>query len=329
MTPPSRPLIFLGPLLAVQLLTSSLLRAQTPIPTGDGVVFNNSYSLSEVPLSDLELFAHSQPDKGGIPVIDSANLLQNIRHYIERLYEIYQKAVIIVQNYTELAYWLDTLTNLEDYPFRPSINEFLHTVYGTMRDFQVLRGEYQALTYAIDEVQREFDITLPGWTAYTGLSTGPPHRVSTGAGSYSFESPMDYQRYQHGRIRQVLRQSLKTTSRHRHDIRASEEHLALGRDSLNSLSQGTVGLQQILEMQTTYAALTAQQLVALRHQIQTRNGVAIAVESHRLNQRMQDLATLEDQHRYLAQDIRSQWGALIPNPTTHPADSPLPPWIRP
>ena len=265
---------------------------------------------------------------GTVPVIDVANLSQAVTDHLKRLFEILQRATLIVQGVQNLENWYLSLLDLPEIPYRDSIIDMLNGIGELMRQFEAVEGQYQALTYALEHARPEFDLTFPGWRALSRLGDGQRYTVDTEAGTYIFDTPLEYHHYQSARILQVMRQALKASSRHRTDLKAAEEYLMANADSLAALAHGSAGTQQILEMSTAFSALSSQQLIALRNQLLNQTNVTLATASFELNRHMQALATLEDLHLALADDLRAGYGSVIPRADALPPVRTLPSWVE-
>lgn len=265
---------------------------------------------------------------GVVPVIDAANLAQSILDHLKRLFEILQRATQIVQGIKNLENWLLALSDLEEIPYRGSIIPFLQGLGELLTEFERVRGQYQALSYALVRARDEFDLTFPGAQSLTRLGDGRSYRIQTEAGVYTFLTPIEYHRYQDGRTLQLMRQALKATSRHRTDLAQAESHLTDKLDGLTRLAHDTVGTQQILEMSTAFTALNAQQLIALRNQILILTNIELATASRELNRQMEGIATVEDLQDALSKELRQTYGALLPQPTAGPLASPFPFWVE-
>ncbi len=99
----------------------------------------------------------------GIPVFDAANYTQALIDHLKRLFEIAQRAVMIANQIQELDYWFHALLKMEQIPYREEILEFLEHQGELLKQFDALRGQYQALSHSLEDVNHEFDITFPGW----------------------------------------------------------------------------------------------------------------------------------------------------------------------
>jgi P-type conjugative transfer protein TrbJ len=268
------------------------------------------------------------PVEAQFAVIDAANLVQQLLHYLQRLYEIIQKAAQLVAMVRELEYWYQMLEDLPHSPYRDTILGVLDGIDELMRTYQAGRGQVQALSYAVEEVEAEFDATFAAWKGLASLGEGGSYSVTTGEGVYSFEAPADYLSWQRRRVWQAQRQALKVSRQQNADLLAAEHWLNFGPGALTALAQGAGGTQQALEYSAGMQALTAQQLLALRNQVVTEGSARMAAEGLRVDQEMQAFATAEEVGERLRDRSIARYGSADPDPQSGPTYLPFPTWMN-
>lgn len=263
------------------------------------------------------------PPARAIPVFDAANYAQAVADHIKRIFEIAQRAIMIANQIQELDFWLVTLLKMEELPYRIEILEFLELQAELLNEFDDLRGQYQAISHSLRNVTREFDLTFPGWRAFSDLAAGAVLTVRTEAGPYHFGSPTEYARYQSGRTLQAVRQSLAVMAEDQKNLIQSQLHL----QELKEVASQVEGHQQTLELQTSFAALSAEQLIALR---QTQEALAMtvgALGAHRLNSHMQLAASQGAAADVLHDQLVEEFGDLVPEHTGENGIDPYPWWV--
>ncbi len=261
----------------------------------------------------------------GIPVIDAANLLQAVLDYIMRLFEIIQRATMIANQIQELDYWFEALLKLGQVPYRADVLQLLEIQRELLKEFDDLKGQYQAISHSLDDVAYEFDITFPGWRAVSDLASGDLLQIESEAGIYDFGSPLEYARYQSARALQAVRQTVLTMAQDQASLLASQAHL----EELKGQVPLVEGHQQALEIQTSFAALSAEQLVALR---QSQSNLALtvgALGAHRLSSDMQLHASQEGFSEDLRTALLLEFGAPVPEHTGQNGIDPFPSWVTP
>ena len=265
-----------------------------------------------------------KPASAQIPVTDVAALVQAVIDYVKRLFEIAQRVVMIANQIQELDYWFRAMLKMSQIPYRSQVLEFLELQGELLLEFDALKGQYQAISQSLQDVTSEFDLTFPGWRAVTDM-TGSVLQIHSEAGNYSFDAPVEYARYQSARTLQAVRQTLISMSDHQVNLLESQGHLA----ELKARMPAVEGHQQALEMQTSFAALAAEQLVALR---QSQQALALSVSTlgaHRLNAEMELVASEQALARDLEFALRQEFGVLVPPHTGSGGFPPLPYWANP
>lgn len=260
-----------------------------------------------------------------LPVFDAANFRQAVIDHLKRLFEVAQRAVMIANQIQELDYWFYTLLSLEQIPYREGVLEFLQLQGELLREFEELKGQYQALSHALEDVTEEFDITFPGWRAISDMTAGASLRIRSEAGNYDFDSPLEYARYQSARTLQAVRQTLQAMAEDQAGLLRSQEHL----EELKTQAQAVEGHQQALEIQTSFAALSAEQLVALRQSQEALTVTLGALGAHRLNADMEARASQSALARDLEHALLLQFGLLVPEHTGEQGVPPFPSWVVP
>ena len=261
----------------------------------------------------------------GIPVFDAANFAQALIDHIKRLFEIAQRAVMIANQIQELDYWFYTLLKMEEIPYREEVLEFLEIQGEFLKEFDTLKGQYQALSHSLEDVTHEFDITFPGWRAISEMTAGVSLEIQSEAGDYQFDSPLEYARYQSSRTLQAVRQTLAAMAEDQASLIASQAHL----EGLKQQARQVEGHQQTLELQTSFAALGTEQLVALR---QSQQALALAVSAlggHRLSSDMELRASQNALALELGDALSHEFGVLVPEHTGAQGVSPFPSWVIP
>ncbi len=261
----------------------------------------------------------------GIPVFDAANFSQALIDYIKRLFEIAQRVVMIANQIQELDYWFHAMLKMQEIPYREEILEFLQLQGELLTEFDTLKGQYQALSHSLQDVTHEFDITFPGWKAVSDMAAGASLQIQSEAGDYDFDSPLEYARYQSARTLQAVRQTLVAMAEDQASLIESQAHL----EELKRKVPQVEGHQQALEMQTSFAALGTEQLVALR---QSQQALALTVSTlgaHRLNSDMELRASQNALALELRNALRREFGVLVPEHTGNQGVSPFPTWIVP
>ncbi len=269
--------------------------------------------------------ASSPVRAAGIPVIDAANLAQAVIDFIKRLFEIAQRVVQIYNQVQMLDYWLYHTLKMEEIPYRVEILEFLELQGELMREFDALQGQYQAISHNLEEATAEFDITFPGWRAMSELAEGVSIRIQSEGGEYELESPAEYYRYQSARVLQGMRQSMASMGDHQTNLRESQLHL----QELKEIAGQVEGHEQIMELQTSFTALSAEQLIALRESLAATDGAANMAASHQLNREMQTLAEQEAAVEELRRVLIAEFGVLAPEHTGSQGVAPFPAWVIP
>ena len=283
-------------------------------------------ALVMVSLLGVGLAPWSPPARAtGIPVIDVANLAQAVISFIKRLFEIAQRVVQIYNQVQMLEYWLYHTLKMEEIPYRVEILEFLELQGELMGEFDALQGQYQAISHSLEEATAEFDVTFPGWRAMSEMAEGVSIRIQSEAGEYELENPAEYYRYQSARVLQGMRQSLASMHEHQANLRESQLHL----QELKAIAGQVEGHEQILELQTSFTALSAEQLIALRESLAATDGAANMAASHRLNREMQTLAEQGAAVEELRRALVAQFGTLVPEHTGSQGVSPFPAWVIP
>ena len=273
--------------------------------------------------SALALATVPAPRAFTIPVFDAANYAQAVADHIKRLFEIAQRAIMIAHQVQELDYWLTALLKMDELPYRIEILEFLELQAELLKEFDSLRGQYQALSHSLEDTAREFDITFPGWRAFSDLAAGAAITVRSEAGTYRFSSPSEYARYQSGRTLQSVRQTLALMAEDQADLIASQHHL----QELKEVARGVEGHQQVLEVQTSFQALSAEQLIALRQSQEALAATAGTLGAHRLNRDMQLAASQAEAADRLHDALVEEFGALVPEHTGESGIDPYPWWV--
>ena len=205
------------------------------------------------------------------------------------------------------------------------ILEFLQLQGELLKEFDELRGQYQALSHSLQDVTEEFDITFPGWQAVSDMAAGVSLEIQSEAGNYSFDSPLEFARYQSARTLQAVRQTLAAMAEDQANLIASQEHL----EELKSQMPGVKGAQQALEMQTSFAALSAEQLVALRQSQEALVATVGALGAHRLNADMELQASQNLLAFKLRDALLQEFGVLVPEHTGNQGVPPWPDWVIP
>ncbi len=261
----------------------------------------------------------------GIPVFDAANFSQALIDHIKRLFEIAQRAVMIANQIQELDYWFYAMLKMEEIPYREQILEFLQLQGELLKEFDGLKGQYQALSHSLQYVTQEFDITFPGWRAISEMTAGVSLEIQSEAGAYEFDSPLEYARYQSARTLQAVRQTLAAMAEDQASLIESQAHL----EELKNQIRQVEGHQQVLEMQTSIAALSAEQLVALRQSQQALTLTVSTLGAHRLNSDMELRASQNALAFELRNALLNEFGVLVPEHTGQHGVSPFPSWIVP
>ncbi len=283
-------------------------------------------SLALLPCLFLTVFAAvPAPVDAAIPVFDAANFTRAVIDHIKRLFEIAQRAIMIANQIQELDYWFYAMLKMEEIPYREHILEFLHLQGELLAEFDILKDQYQALSHSLEDVTHEFDITFPGWRAISEMTAGASLEIYSQAGHYEFDSPLEYARYQSARTLQAVRQTLAAMAQDQQDLIRSQEHL----EQLKTEIRGVEGHQQALEMQTSLAALSAEQLVALRQGQQALTLTLSTLGAHRLNSDMELRASQNALALTLHDALLAEFGALVPEHTGDHGVSPLPFWVIP
>jgi len=273
----------------------------------------------------LLTFPTAPAPAAGIPVFDAANLTQALIDHLKRLFEIAQRAVMIANQIQELDYWFYTVLKLPEIPYRAEVLEFLVLQGELLKDFDQLKGQYQALSHSLEDVTHEFDITFPGWRAISEMTAGVALEIESEAGNYEFDSPIEYARYQSARTLQSVRQTLAAMAEDQANLLESQEHL----EGLKRQVPLIKGEQQALEIQTSFAALSAEQLVALRESQQALALTVSTLGAHRLSDEMQLAASQNALAGELREALLGEFGVLVPEHTGEAGVSPFPTWIIP
>ena len=271
------------------------------------------------------LAAFPAPVAAQFAVFDAANYARAVIDHIKRLFEIAQKAIMIANQIQELDYWFHAMLKMEQIPYREHILEFLHLQGELLAEFDFLKDQYQALSHSLQDVTHEFDITFPGWRAVSEMTAGVSLEIQSQAGDYEFDSPLEYARYQSARTLQAVRQTLAAMAQDQANLIASQEHL----EELKIQIRQVEGHQQALEMQTSIAALSAEQLVALRQGQQALTLTVSALGAHRLNSDMELRASQDALAHQLHDALLAQFGVLVPEHTGNHGVSPFPSWVIP
>ncbi len=264
------------------------------------------------------------PVASAIPVFDAANFAQSVADHIKRLFEIAQRAIIIANQILELDYWFAAMLKLEVIPYREEILELLENQRALLLHFDRAKGQYQAISHSLLEIGHEFDITFPGWRAFTDITTDTL-RIESQGGNYNFTSPLEYARYQSARTLQATRQTLQSMAYDQASLIESQSHL----EQLKDIVPLVEGHQQALEVQTSFAALSAEQLVALRQSQQTLALTVAALGAHQLSTDMQQRATRLGSARQLRSTLVYEFGTLVPEHTGNNGIEPYPTWVNP
>lgn len=267
----------------------------------------------------------AEPAAAQLPVTDVAVLAQAVVDHVKRLFEIAQKVVMIANQVQELDYWFHAMLKMGQIPYRRGVLDFLVLQGDLLREYDDLRGQYQALSHSLQEVWREFDITFPGWRAVSDMAAGAALRVQSEAGNYTFNTPREYERYQAARALQSVRQTLIAAAEDQANVRESQGHLGTLKEAMPSVE----GHQQALEMQTSFAAIGAEQLVALRQSQLALTMIIGNLGAHRLNAQMELGASQEVLSRDLEHALVQEFGALVPVHTGANGMPPLPLWANP
>ncbi len=268
--------------------------------------------------------ALSAPVASAIPVFDAANFRQALLDHIKRLFEIAQRAIVIANQIQELDYWFAAMLKLEEIPYREDILELLELQRELLLQFDHAKGQYQAISHSLQEVGHEFDITFPGWRAFSSAAIDRL-RIESEAGDYEFGTPLEYARYQSARTLQAVRQTLEAMAHDQASLIESQAHL----EHLKETVPLVEGHQQALELQTSFAALSAEQLVALRQGQQNLTLTVASLGAHLLSTDMQLRATRLASVRHLKSALVHQFGALVPEHTGNGGIDPYPTWVNP
>ncbi len=273
----------------------------------------------------LTLLPAAPAPSSGVPVYDGANYAQALIDHLMRLFEIAQRVIEIANQLKELEFWFYAMLKLDEVPYREEILAFLEVQGELLKEFDDLKGQYQALSHSLEDTAHEFDITFPGWRAVSEMAAGASLQIQSEAGEYEFDSPLEYARYQSSRSLQAVRQTLAAMAHDQASLIASQEHL----EELKEKLRGVEGHQQALEMQTSFAALSAEQLVALRQSQQTLALTVSNLGAHRLNAEMQHAASQNLLADQLREALLGQFGVLVPEHTGENGVSPYPTWVIP
>ncbi len=263
-----------------------------------------------------------------IPVFDAAAFVQAVIDHAKRLFEIVQRGIQIANQVLELEYWFNKALRLESIPYREELLEFLELQAELLRQFDEVKGQYQGLSHSLEDVTREFDLTFPGWRALSDLAAetaGEIIRIESEGGSYTFETPAEVERYQAARSLQSVRQALALAGSHQSNIFESQAHMR----GLKEAAAVVVGEQQILELQTSFQAVAAEQLIALREAVAALGGATATLGARELSAEMQQLAEQQASAEHLAELLRERYGAAVPEHTGEAGVSPFPSWVLP
>lgn len=262
----------------------------------------------------------AEPVPAQFVVFDPANLAAKVTDYLERLYEITQRAVQISNELQMLEYWYYESLKLTDIPFQVEQLVFLEEMGNLLRAFDALEGQYQGLSYVLEQeyLGDEFDVTFPGWQAASEL----PRSIVTEGGDYSFETPLEYQRYRLSRQRQSVMQSLKAMGRHQESVYAAQEKVA----DLKIAAQGSEGAEQTRQVQLGLAALSAEQLIDLRELHLSTTWALEKTLARDLDAEMQGRAAEESSAIALGEALETSFGSTIPDLRNEVTAFP-PPWM--
>ncbi len=266
------------------------------------------------------------PATNAIPVFDAANLAAQVDHYVQRLVEIAQRANQLINQLLELASWEAALEKLTHLPYRngnlDGIFRFFHEQHVLLRRWEQLEGQRQALAYTLDNVEREFDTTFPGWKTFFEITGGRDQiYLRTEAGDITIKEAAEYARYQAARLLQTHRQALATLRPHKDEVNQAAAHLS----ELKAAMTETVGPQQVQELQTAFLALLAEDTNTARTANHAAYNSAIADRAARANAQMQAAAVYQAQAEYFLEVLEAQFGRLVPE-LPEEGVSPLPIW---
>lgn len=240
-----------------------------------------------------------------VAVYDVTLNLTQVLHYVERVYEIWQKGVLIYQDYQqminsyrELEYWLQMLERNEVIPYREAyeVAEFLYMQGIRMKE--MYRG-YQAIAWSLENEVREFDATFPGWDAVDF-----PIVLHTQNGTINIRDLVEHRKYQAHRVMGALRNALHTNKQNQRSILRANLHQA----ELKELAEGAEGTQAMLELQTSFEAHGNEQLTGIRGQLQVLTDLAITEQARVLDEEMRQAAMLEKHYQRNYLDLISELG---------------------
>ncbi len=219
----------------------------------------STLALAAVLLLTVHATVAAAPLFPAIPVHDVAHTVQTIAHFFERLTEVRQKWIQIEQQLRQIDLQVVALKKLEGPNWR-SVDPLLAQLDDLIR-------QGQALAYSLRDIDRQFRATFPGWEEYR-------------------DAPAEH-RDQATRALDSMRTALNAVARQARDLVHSPATLA----AIKSQVAEVEGHEEMLELQATLAAYTAEELLLLRQALATATNVQTVYYGYRLNREAQAEAT--------------------------------------
>lgn len=258
----------------------------------------------------------------GIPVIDVANLVQKIIDYLERLYEVYQRAQQLANEALALYNQARNLASLAgDITFREGLHiaEYLFNQGLELADL-VGGEEFAGIVYSAENIASEIVET---WRGFKALRNQVDVR-SLQHGDVVLDTPRDVKIFEKERVGRALKSTLGRLNRYHSEFVRSNVDLMHMKESMRSSD----GAREALEDLAAMTSASAEQMSLLIGVMTLDAGAQTAVEADRVNSELQAMATrdrvVEEGRNFLV----SRYGTAIPvhTGTRSTAMTGLPSW---
>lgn len=221
----------------------------------------------------------------GVPVFDSANLLQKIIDYLERLYEVYQRAQQLANEALALYNQARNLASLaEGISFRDDLHVAEYLFNQGLELAGLVGGEeFAGITYAAENIATEIFET---WRGFEALRNSIDVR-NLQHGDVVLEGPRDVKIFEKERVGRALKSTLQRLNRYHAEFVRSNVDLKHMKDSMRSSD----GAREALEDLAAMTSASAEQMSLLMGVMALDVGANTAVEADRINDELEAMAT--------------------------------------
>lgn len=263
-------------------------------------------------------------EKTGIPVVDVANLAQNVIHLVQRYYEIAQKTLQIVYQLEELVMAVRNLESLgDDIPFTDYLDAAERIYNAGLGALALLPGEdFPGLVWSLPtDLRREFENTFPGDVALSFL----PQLFQFEGGSVMVDGPRAMQQVQGERALRALRAVFNEIG----DLEGPSigSNVALG-EMKAAMRGGKDGNVQAIEVMSAMLSVLSEEVSAGNLGQSMATSAMVAAEARELNAELQERAS----HRALFEGgieaHREELGGVVILLSGEGGSNGLPRWVR-